>query len=144
LIILYAVKSIKNNNKLLHLTSKISNQKMKKKLLIISSILFLWNCEAIFVEDVSSETVVLLAPINNAEVTNGTIQFNWQEVSDASEYKIQIAKPNFATASQILLDSVTTSTVISKDLEIGDYQWRVSASNSGYVTNYSVSSFKVN
>lgn len=117
---------------------------MKKKLLIICSILFLWNCEAIFVEDVSNETVVLLAPINDAEIASGTIQFNWQELANVNEYKIQIAKPNFAAASQILLDSITTSTVISTDLEMGDYQWRVSASNSEYTTNYSVSSFKVN
>ncbi len=106
--------------------------------------LFLWNCEAIFVEDVSNETVILLAPINDAQITSGNIQFNWQEIENVIEYKIQIAKPNFAAAGQILLDSITTSTVISKDLEVGDYQWRVSASNSGYTTNYSISSFKVN
>ena len=106
--------------------------------------LFLWNCEAVFVEDISNETVVLLAPINDTELSSGTIQFNWQELADVTEYKIQIATPNFSTASQILLDSVITSTVISKNLEVGNYEWRVSASNSEYTTNYSINSFKVN
>ena len=117
---------------------------MKKKLLIICSMLFLWNCEAVFVEDISNETVVLLAPINDTEISSGIIQFNWQELADVTEYKVQIAKPNFSTASQILLDSAITTTVISKNLEVGNYEWRVSASNSEYTTNYSISSFKVN
>lgn len=117
---------------------------MKKKLLIFCSIILLWNCEAIFVEDVSNETIVLLAPADNTEVINGTIKFNWQQVSDSVKYNIQIATPSFDAATQIVLDSISTSTIISKDLEVGDYQWRVKASNSGYSTNYSTSSFKVN
>lgn len=117
---------------------------MKKKLLILCSLVLLWNCEAIFVEDVSDETVVLLAPLDHSELTNGTIQFNWQEINTATQYKIQIAKPNFENAVQILLDSTTTSNVFSQDIEIGDYQWRVSASNSSYETSYSTANFKVN
>lgn len=117
---------------------------MKKNLIVLCSIILLWNCEAIFVEDLSNETIVLLAPLDNTEVINGSIQFNWQQVSDSVKYTIQIATPSFDAASQIVLDSITTSTVISKNLEVGDYQWRIKASNSGYSTNYSTSSFKVN
>ncbi|WP_405610894.1 hypothetical protein [Polaribacter sp. Asnod1-A03] len=111
---------------------------------MICSIVFLWSCEAIFVEDLSNENVVLLAPLNNTEVTNGTVQFNWEDVQEATSYEIQIAKPSFATASQIFLDSITDVTFISKELEVGDYEWRVSALNSGYNTDYSLGVFKVN
>lgn len=117
---------------------------MKNKLLIISALCLFLNCEAIFVEDISTEEVVLLAPTENSEVLNGSIQFNWQEVLDATNYEIQIATPNFEQATQILLDSTITNTVLSKDLEVGEYQWRVKASNSGYATDYSANSFKVN
>lgn len=117
---------------------------MKKKLLFVVILLGLSNCEAIFVEDISNDTIVLLAPSNNSMVTAGTIQFNWQEMSDATEYEIQIATPNFMNASQIVLDSLTSSSVISKDLVIGEYEWRVKALNSDFSTQYSINSFSVN
>ncbi|MGY0407916.1 MAG: hypothetical protein ACWIPJ_06130, partial [Polaribacter sp.] len=109
---------------------------MKKKLLLITLLVFLCNCEAIFVENISEKTVILLAPVSKSEVASGTIQFNWQEVLDATKYKIQIAKPSFSAASQILLDSLTSSSIISKNLEVGDYEWRVKALNSDFSTNY--------
>jgi hypothetical protein len=117
---------------------------MKKKLLILCSIIFLWNCEAIFVENISDENVTLLAPTNNIEVAKGLIQFNWEEVVDATEYRIQIATPDFVNTAQVVLDSIVTSTVFSKDLDVGEYQWRVKASNSGYETAYTSLSFSVN
>jgi hypothetical protein len=117
---------------------------MKKKFLFVSLVFLLSNCGAIFVEDISTETVVLLAPSNGSVISNGTVQLNWQEVGDVIEYKIQIATPSFSNANQILLDSITTRTVISKDLNVGDYEWRVKASNTGYSTNYSTASFSVN
>jgi hypothetical protein len=116
---------------------------MKKKILFVATLFLLCNCEAIFVENISEETIVLLAPTNTSEVISGTIQFNWQELAEAIEYEVQIAKPNFANASQILLDSLTTAAVILKDLEVGAYEWRVKALNSGYITNYSTNSFLV-
>ncbi|WP_405567982.1 hypothetical protein [Polaribacter sp. Asnod6-C07] len=101
------------------------------------------NCEAIFVEDISSETVILIAPSENSDVISGNIQFNWQEVPEANEYQIQIATPNFDNAVQIILDSTQVKTYLVKDLEIGDYEWRVKAYNSGYSTNYASNNLKV-
>lgn len=117
---------------------------MKKKLLTFCFLIFLFSCEAIFVEDISDRNVFLLAPTNNSEVANGAILFNWNSVEDTDSYQIQIAIPDFQNASQILLDSITTNTSITKELEIGEYQWRVKAMNSDYETPYSTSSFSVN
>ncbi len=116
---------------------------MEKKLLVVVVLFLLSNCESIFIEDISTETVVLLAPSNNSEIANGIIGFNWQELDDAIEYQIQIAKPSFSGASQILLDSISTSTIISKDLEVGEYEWRVKALNSNYTSNYTTNFFSV-
>ncbi|PQJ80294.1 hypothetical protein [Polaribacter porphyrae] len=115
-----------------------------KRLIYPILLLFIFiSCEAIFIEDISDTKVILLAPTNNAEVVTGSIQFNWEEVIDASEYNIQIASPSFNQANQIVLDSVTTSSIITKELDVGSYEWRVKASNSGYQTNYTTNSFTV-
>ena len=117
---------------------------MKKKLLLISSLILLCHCEAMFVEDISDRTVVLLAPTHHANITSGQIHFNWTKVPDATEYHVQIAQPNFTDASQLVMDSITTSTKVSKTLEAGSYEWRVSAVNTDYATNYTTNSFTAN
>ena len=117
---------------------------MKKRIFILVLLATFLSCEAIFIEDISDRTVVLLAPTNNTEVTNGDVIFTWHSVEDAEMYQIQIATPNFQNASQFLLDSLITTTSFIKDLEIRDYEWRVKASNSDYSTEYSTNAFIVN
>lgn len=102
------------------------------------------SCEAIFEEDISEEEIILLAPSNNSTVANGSIRFDWEILADSLEYRIQIATPNFENASQIILDSITTETSVLKDLIVGEYQWRVNASNTNYTTPYSTNSFTIN
>jgi len=117
---------------------------MKKKLIYFAVLLLFYNCEVIFEEDISDEQVIMLAPSENSEVAAGIIQFNWQEVLEATSYQIQISTPNFEQASQIVLDSITTNSIFEKDLGVGEYQWRIKASNSGYSTDYQTKSFSVN
>lgn len=117
---------------------------MKKKLCLLSLVLILLNCEAIFLEDISEEIVVLLAPSDNSEITRGSIQFNWQEVIDATDYRIQIATPDFENTTQILLDSIITETLFVKDLDSAAYQWRIRANNSEYSTEYTTNSITIN
>jgi hypothetical protein len=117
---------------------------MKKSFLILVLLCSLLSCEAIFVEDISDTMVVLLAPTDNAEVTSGSVRFDWSPIEDTDFYQIQIATPNFKNASQILLDSIAINTSITKNLEVGVYEWRVKASNSDYTTSYSTNAFIVN
>ena len=116
-----------------------------KKLLTLGA--FLWlclGCEAILENDISNQTVVVLAPTENAQMSAGTISFHWQQIENASSYTVQIASPNFASATQILLDTNTSENTVSTDLTAGTYQWRVSASNSEYTTEYTTINFTVN
>ena len=117
---------------------------MKKYIGTILLTFLFFSCEAIFVEDISQENVVLIAPSKNSEVATGSIQFSWQGIVDATNYQIQIATPNFNQASQVVLDSTVTTTFFSKELAIGDYEWRIKASNSDYSTPYITNSFTVN
>lgn len=117
---------------------------MKKKMLLLITVLLLINCEAIFVEDISDQSLELLAPSNNAEVTSGIVKFHWTNITDADNFLIQIATPSFKNASQIILDSITADTTIATSLEVGEYQWRVKAENSEYSTDFSTNNFTVN
>lgn len=116
-----------------------------KKLVTLCA--FLWlciGCEAILEEDISNQTVVLLAPAENTQLSEGDINFSWQVMDDATSYRIQVATPNFANATQLVLDLDTTETNASVMLTPGTYQWRVSASNSEYSTSYTTINFMVN
>ena len=115
-----------------------------KKLSLVFLLLFIVSCEAVFVEDISADTIQILAPTANSQVSSGNITFNWQLLDEAEMYEIQIASPNFQNASQIFLDSVVIQNSIGKSLDAGEYQWRVKAMNSEYETEYSTVSFTVN
>ena len=115
-----------------------------KKVSLILLLCIIVSCEAIFVEDISNDSVILLAPTDNTQITSGNNTFSWQLLDDAEMYEVQIAKPNFQNATEILLDSVVNSNSIIENIEVGNYEWRVKAVNSEYDTSYSKASFTVN
>ena len=127
---------------MLHLS--FIKKQMKKKILTFCFIIALCSCEVVFVEDISKEQIVLVAPTNNSELTSGTIRFDWEGITEATHYRIQIATPDFEDTVQIVLDSTITTINISKELTTGDFQWRVKAINSDYETAYTTNSFSVN
>lgn len=92
--------------------------------------------EIIFEHDISDSYVNVLAPTNNTTLTTGNISFNWETVSDADKYQIQIATPNFANAKQIVLDSLTENASYVLQLLPNNYEWRVRAVNSAFETAY--------
>tara|TARA_R110001606_G_scaffold342855_1_gene491421 strand:- start:4822 stop:5229 length:408 start_codon:yes stop_codon:yes gene_type:complete len=116
---------------------------MKKGFLLLFVIGMLYGCEAIFVENISNATVTILAPTEGTTINSGEVNFNWNAVNDAESYQIQIATPSFTNASQVVLDTIITKTSFSKNITIGNYQWRVKAINSDYQTNYTTTSFEV-
>lgn len=116
---------------------------MKKRILLGLTILFLFACEAVFVEDISSSYVTLIAPSNSTSVKTGTIRFLWEKVNEANEYKLQIATPSFTNASQIVLDTTVTSNIFPYKLNAGEYEWRVKAKNSDYETAFEMYSLNV-
>ncbi|WP_431166737.1 hypothetical protein [Tenacibaculum halocynthiae] len=116
---------------------------MKKLTIIISICSLLNSCEAIFIKNISNEKIVLLAPSDNTQLDAGLISFNWQTIEDADNYNIQIATPNFKSATKILLDTIINNKSIDKDLTSSQYEWRVKAMNTEYETSYSTNSFTI-
>lgn len=114
-----------------------------KTLAIIATILLYGCSDIVRVEDITDETVNILAPTNNAILNSIDVTFNWGSIEEADEYNIQIANPTFEEALQIVTDSTLTATSFSKTLEIGSYEWRVKAVNSAYETDYTTQSFTI-
>ena len=117
---------------------------MKKIFTILSLLYIIYSCDDIVeVENISDETVILLAPSENAILNITELTFSWQTMQDAEQYHLQIATPTFENALQILKDTTLTSTNFSTTLDYNHYQWRVKALNSGYQTGYTTQSFSI-
>ena len=115
-----------------------------KKLLIILLVVCISSCDDIIeVQDISNETIVLLAPTDEAVLTTTQLTFSWEPIEDVESYQLQIATPTFEEALQIVQDSSLTGTSFTTTLENNMYQWRIRAINSGYQTEYATQSFSV-
>ncbi len=123
---------------------------------ILNSTLFLIivfaliGCEELLeVQDISDERMILLAPSDSSEVTQSNVNFTWNEILEATRYRVQVAQPSFLEASQIVLDTMVAvdSTYIGPSLEKNlldsPYEWRVKALNSDFETEYTTHSFTV-
>lgn len=95
--------------------------------------------------DISDATVELLAPGNAVTFTSDdTINFSWELITGADNYIIQIARPSFQNATEILENEMTSVPTFSiSNLAVAAYEWRVKALNSSYETNYTTQSFTV-
>lgn len=114
-----------------------------KRIFILAFILT--SCEEIIeVEDISNDAVILIAPVNEVVINTSSPTFSWQAVTDAEQYNIQIASPSFNEASQIVLDSLVSTTSFTQNLSEGNYEWRVKALNSAYETVFTTQGFSIN
>jgi hypothetical protein len=117
---------------------------MKRALILILVVVSFFSCDDIIgVENISENTITVLAPTNDSVLAEGDIIFSWDALQDASQYRLQIATPTFENAAQILLDSTVAVTNFSKLLGQGNYEWRVRAENSEYQTVYSIQNFTI-
>lgn len=123
----------------------------KFKLICVVSFVLCLSCEDILeVPDISNQSVPILAPSDGSILNNNEVRFSWDEIEEATAYRIQVANPNFEEANQILLDSViqedTLGNVVNRidqTLSNGNYAWRIKAMNSDFETSFSSSGFTV-
>lgn len=106
--------------------------------LFIINCLALSSCEEIIMEDdISNEVVHLVAPVNNAHFFSTGVTFTWDPIEYGTQYRIQIAKPDFTNPMQIVVDTTIDTTSFTTQLNVGEYEWRVQAVNSSYSTAFS-------
>ena len=99
--------------------------------------------DIIEVEDISDQNIVLVAPTDLTTLNISSVTFSWDPLEDADTYHIQISRPNFENALQIVLDSTISITSLTTTLDTDNYQWRVRAENSDFHTTYSTNSFSI-
>ena len=87
--------------------------------------------------NLDGQNLVQVFPENNMHTNETDITFLWQEIEDASNYRIQIASPDFSNSTFFVLDESTTSDFYATTLAEGDYRWRVRAENETGVSPYS-------
>lgn len=93
-------------------------------------------------EDLKMERLMLLTP-REGYVTTKNVSVYWDEVKHASEYKLQIAKPNFLFIDELVLDTVVYSNKANIPLSKGSYQLRVKAQKGNASTGYAMRNFTV-
>jgi len=104
----------------------------------------IYGCEQLIeVEDISNETVSVLAPTNNTVLDDTSVNFSWESLDFSETYQLQIALPNFDTAEVIVEDTLISTTSFTKILEPDEYQWRVRALNSAYQTQYTTQNLTI-
>jgi len=110
-------------------------------ILLISILSF--GCRDFFVLNISDKEVNILAPVNDAVISNGQVQFWWDSLRDATKYRLQIVSPKFDSITNLLADTLITGTRFTINLPAGNYQWRIAGVNSGYISKNVTRSFQI-
>lgn len=106
---------------------------------VLFSILF-YSCEDILEEDITDDIIQVIYPLNGEVIESNVVNFQWNALDGADDYRIQIFESN----ATIVLDSLVSQSHFSYPLSQGNYQWRVRGENFGYTSTYSVNnSFSV-
>jgi len=113
-------------------------------IIIVLIIAILTGCEDIIeVDNISRERVKLLAPADDVISNSTTISFSWEMLEEVDVYQLQVAKPSFEEAIEIVTDTTSNSTQYSDTYSEGNFEWRVKALNSAYETEYTMHSFSI-
>jgi uncharacterized protein YegP (UPF0339 family) len=111
--------------------------KLKPVLFFLSVALWLSSCKEFIEPSITSREVQPNAPANNFQSTSYTVNFWWNEVEDALQYRLQIVTPEFSSPSALVLDTLVKGDKFSCNLSPGNYEWRVRAENGSTQTAYS-------
>jgi len=108
-----------------------------KKLISISFLAYMMvmtvGCDDVFEEDITNDIVTILSPQNGTVVTGNSVQFRWDSVDGADDYRIQVVEEITQSSS---LDSLVTGNDFTFSLTPGEYSWRIKAENFAYQTSY--------
>lgn len=105
---------------------------------------FLTSCKEFIEPSIAKRQVQLEAPANQYQSTKYTVNFWWDEVEDALNYRLQVVTPGFDSIGGLVLDTLINGNKFASTLDPGKYEWRVRAENGSSQTEYStVRSFTV-
>ncbi len=94
--------------------------------------------------NLAQQVVNLVSPAEGTVLSDTVVSFLWQAVANASEYKLQIASPDFTNSSFMVVNQNLTDDFYTTNLAPGSYKWRVRAENDISVSPYAVGNFTIN
>ena len=100
--------------------------------IILLSLIFI-SCEDIIEQDITDDYVQIISPQRGDSIFSNAVNFRWQEIDGADDYRIQIYSSN----QSMMIDSLVSGGDASFPLNPGNYQWRVRGENFSYETAYS-------
>lgn len=103
--------------------------------ILTAYMIYLSSCSEIIEEDISADTVRVIGPVDTI-VNYSTITFWWHPVNGATSYRLQLITPTVANPLRIALDTLVADTKFDYTPDIGQYEWRIRAENSGYQSVY--------
>lgn len=109
---------------------------MKKYFLTIITGFLLFSCKDFIETDLTDKNVDIIAPQDNLLTTSAAINFYWEPLDGARQYRIQVASPSFDNMTSIVTDTLLGGTEFSYVLRPGNYQWRIRAQNGSSKTPY--------
>lgn len=101
-------------------------------------------CDDVFEEDLSGQSVTIIAPNANFVSNQNTVTFWWNEVSDAEFYRLQIVSEDFNNVTTLWLDTLVSDNNFNFTLAPGNYEWRIRPENFSSVGNYRTRKLTVN
>ncbi len=101
--------------------------------LIMGCLVAFISCDDVIEDDITDDTITIVAPLDEAEIKGNTVQFRWNGIEGADEYRLQI---NNQETNAIILDSVVNTSIFDYTMDPGSYQWRVRGENFAYTTAY--------
>ncbi|OKS87285.1 fibronectin type III domain-containing protein [Mucilaginibacter polytrichastri] len=106
-------------------------------LLSVGVSLTLSSCKDLIEPDISNRQVVAEAPGDKLQTQNYSMNFWWDDLEDALQYRLQVVSPKFDSIPSLVLDTIIKGTKFSINLSPGYYQWHVRAENGSSKTAYS-------
>jgi hypothetical protein len=103
------------------------------KIILLLLVVITFSCDDVLEKNITDDVVQTIAPIEAAQVTTNTVNFQWNSLKGATKYRLQVQRSN----QSIAIDSLVTKTNLNITLPTGQYKWKVRAENFGYQSVYS-------
>lgn len=92
------------------------------------------------VEDLSEQTVVIIAPEDNFQTSETTVNLSWEAIEEATQYRVLIIN---LEDDSIFLEQSTSDITIPITFEVGMYTWAVRAENSSENTPFTTQTITI-
>ncbi|MBR8534945.1 hypothetical protein KDU71_05180 [Carboxylicivirga sediminis] len=106
-------------------------------IVIVLSFIGITACEVFLEEDIENDQVEILSPIDGTTTEIVTHTFWWDKIDGADKYRLQLVSPSFDASETVLTDTLVSGDKYEMTLYPGQFEWRIRAENSAYVTDWS-------